>query len=645
MSAKETKMANPDSATLEARYAQERDKRLRPDGMQQYTSLSAEGDKPFANDPWFGLGQQQDGQQEAGPLKDGDDIQFLIIGAGHAGLLAGGRLVEAGFSAKGMCLVDAAGGFGGTWYWNRYPGLQCDVESYIYMPFLEETGFMPKQKYASGEEIRQHCERVASHFELRGQFSTRVLSATWDEGRRRWVIRMRKERGGDGEEMTVFTQFLIPASTIFTEPRMPKLAGFDELRANIPVFHTARWDFDCTGGSPTDPTLSKLRGKRVGVIGTGATAVQVVPQVARWAGHLHVFQRTPSYCGPRRQQATNDTAWTRDVATGPGWQRNRRLNFDTFFDGEKRSADHPDLVADGWTQLARGFAGFIGGPRFVTPENVAEHARALTEMDTPLAEQARAHVRETVVADPATAERLQPWYPMWCKRPTFQDEYLPAFNQPNVTLVDTDGRGVERFTPRGLVANGVEYELDVLILATGFLLATGADSAPAELFGIPIVGRNGRRLKDKYGSADYGTMHGIATNGFPNLLYPGLGNGAGSPNLTAVFDIESTHLANVLKEATRRAPDPTKVVVEVTKEAEDAWTDEVEKHALWFSVVLGCTPGYFNHEGAALRHASSNAELRRQAMRRTLHGGGMAMYEQIVREYDAKGDIAGFEIS
>ncbi|PSN75589.1 putative monooxygenase [Corynespora cassiicola Philippines] len=641
-------MALPDATDLEARYAQERDKRLRPDGMQQYSRLPSEQETPLAHDPWLGLGGQQ-GQQE-GPLQDGAEVQFLIIGAGLVGLLAGGRLVEAGFSAQGMCLVDVAGGFGGTWYWNRYPGLQCDVESYIYLPFLEETGYVPSQKYASGEEIRQHCERVAGHFGLRGQFSTRVLSATWDEGRRRWVVRMRREGGGkgadgkQGEEFTVLSQFVIPASTIFTAPRMPKLDGFDELQANVPVFHTARWDFDCTGGSPTDPTLSKLKGKRVGVMGTGATAVQVVPAVARYAGHLHVFQRTPSYCGPRRQKATDKAAWARDVATGPGWQKARRLNFDTFFDGEERGPDHPDLVADGWTQTARGFAGFIGGPRLVTPETAADHANALRELDVPLAEQARARVRD-LVADPATAERLEPWYPMWCKRPAFQDEYLPAFNQPNVSLVDTDGKGVERCTARGIVVNGVEYELDVLILATGFLLATGADAAPAELFGIPVTGRNGRRLKDKYGSPDFGTIHGIATNGFPNLLYPGLGGGAGSPNLTAVFDLEATHLANVLKEAARRVDDPSKLVVEPTKQGEDAWTDEIEKWALWYSVVLACTPGYFNHEGATMRLGAAGPEHRRLAMRRVLHGGGMAMYERIVREYDAKGDIEGFEVS
>jgi cation diffusion facilitator CzcD-associated flavoprotein CzcO len=266
-------------------------------------------------------------------------------------------------------------------------------------------------------------------------------------------------------------------------------------------------------------------------------------------------------------------------------------------------------------------------------------------MDVPLAEQARAHVRNSVVKDQATAERLQPWYPMWCKRPTFQDGYFSAFNQPNVTLVDTDGKGVERCTPRGLVANGVEYELDVLILATGFLLATGENVAPAELFGIPVVGRNGRRLKDKYGAADYATMHGIATNGFPNLLYPGLGGGPGSPNLTAVFDLEATHLANVLKEAARRVTDPTQLVIQPTKQAEDAWTDDVEKRALWYSAVLACTPGYFNHEGATMRLANSDPEQRRLAMRRVLHGGGMAMYERMVREYDAKGDIEGFEVS
>ncbi|KAF2994620.1 hypothetical protein E8E13_003481 [Curvularia kusanoi] len=635
-------MTASDTVDLQGRYAQERDKRLRQDGLQQYTRLPTAGDDILADDPWINFGKQQEAQENTGPLRDGDDIQFVIIGAGHAGLLAGGRLVEAGFPADKMCLVDVASGFGGTWYWNRYPGLQCDVESYVYMPFLEETGYIPTSKYASGEEIRQHCERVAAHFALRGQFSTRVLSATWVEERRRWCIRMRCERNGD--EMTVFSQFLVPCSTIFTEPRMPKLPGFDELRANISVFHTARWDFESTGGSPTDFTLSKLKGKRVGIIGTGATSVQVVPHVARWAGHLHVFQRTPSYCGPRNQQATDHSTWSSNVATGPGWQRARRLNFDTFFDGEQHAADHPDLVADGWTQLARGFSGFIGGPRRVTPETVEEHARKLYAIDSPLAEKVRAMPLD-IVEDKTTAERLQPWYPMWCKRPTFQDEYLPTFNQPNVELIDTDGKGVERCTARGLVINGVEYELDVLILATGFLLATGENQAPAELFGIPVIGRNGRRLKEKYASPDYATMHGIATNGFPNLLFPGLGGGTGSINLTATFDIESTHLANVLREAASRVPDPTQLVIEPLKEAEDAWTDEIEQYALWYSVVIACTPGYFNHEGATMRLAGADPVKKRLAMRRVLHGGGMAMYAQFVREYDARGTIEGFKVS
>ncbi|KAH7043303.1 hypothetical protein B0J12DRAFT_198722 [Macrophomina phaseolina] len=634
-------MAIPDPSVLENRYAQERDKRLRPEGFEQYVALRG-ADEPLADDPWIG---QQPETREAGPLQDGDNIQFLIIGAGHVGLLAGGRLVEAGFDAQDMCLVDVAGGFGGTWYWNRYPGLQCDVESYIYLPFLEETGYVPAQKYASGEEIRQHCERVAAHFGLRGQFATRVLSAEWDEGRRRWVVRMRREREGEAAaEMTVLAQFVIPASGHFTAPKAPKLEGFEDLRRNIPVFHTARWDYGCTGGSPADPSLTELRGKRVGIIGTGATAVQVVPQVARWAGQLHVFQRTPSYCGPRRQKATDADGWSRDVASGPGWQRARRLNFDSFLSGEDHPPDHPDQVADGWTQLGRGFAGFVGGPRLVSPKTLDEHARALYELDVPLTERARARVRHEV-ADQATAERLLAWYPGWCKRPTFHDDYLPAFNRPNVTLVDTDGRGVERCTARGLVANGVEYELDVLILATGFALAAGSASAPGALNGVRIVGRGGRRIEDKWAAPDFGTLHGIATNGFPNLLFPGLNGGVGSANLTGTFDIMSVHIANVLKEASRRAQDPAALVIEPAKAAEDAWTDEVEKRALWFSVVRACTPGYFNHEGATLRQEPKSDEERRLGARKARWGGGVALYERIVREYDARGEIEGFEVS
>lgn len=636
---KET-MSTSDRSGLEARYAQERDKQLRPEGFEQYIPLRG-ASEPLASDPWIDTHSSK--ALEDAPLRDGDDIKFLIIGAGHVGLLAGGRLVAAGFDgARDIRLVDVAGGFGGTWYWNRYPGLQCDVESYVYLPFLEETGYVPASKYAAGSEIRRHCERVAAHFGLRGLFATRVVGAEWDEGRRRWVVRMRRERGG--AEMTVFAQFLIPASGHFTAPKAPKLPGFDDLRRTTPVFHTARWHYDQTGGSPEDPALTKLQGKRVGVIGTGATAVQVVPQVARWAEHLYVFQRTPSYCGPRRQQPTDRNAWARNVASGAGWQRARQLNFDSFLSGEDIGPGHPDRVRDGWTELGRGFAGFVGGPRLVTAETVDEHARALAELDAPLVERAREHVRRQV-ADPATAEKLLAWYPGWCKRPTFHDDYLPAFNRPNVTLVDTDGRGVERCTSRGVVANGTEYELDLVILATGFSLASGPESAPGALNGVRIVGRGGRRIEDKWGAPDFGTLHGIATNGFPNLFFPGLSGGVGSANLTGTFDIMATHIANVLAVASRRAGDPAALAVEPAKKAEDAWTDEVEKRALWFSVVRACTPGYFNHEGATLRPQAKSDEEHRLAARKARFGGGVGLYARIVDEYDAKGDLAGFEIS
>ncbi|KAK7540016.1 putative monooxygenase [Phyllosticta citribraziliensis] len=627
-------MASQVASALEEKYAEERDKRLRPDGFAQYVDLRQ--DAPgLAADPWIDY-EALASQEPA--LKDGDDVQFLITGAGHISLLFAGRLVEAGFDPKGICLVDTAGGFGGTWYWNRFPGLTCDVEGYIYLPFLEETGYVPKQKYSSGEEIRQHCERVAAHFNLRGLFSTTVLSQVWDESKKRWVVKMQQNRGPGREKLDfeVTAQFVYTGSGLFTSPKAPKVPGFEDFRRSRHVFHPSRWDYEYTGGSPVDPSLVKLKDKVVGIVGTGATSVQIVPEVAKWAKHLYVFQRTPSYCTPRPQAPTNPEAWS-SVASGKGWQKARRHNFDKFTSNDPEPVD---LINDGWTEH-RSFAGLVGGPKAITPQNFDEYAKYLFELDVERAEKVRAHV-EQQVQDPTTAEKLKAWYPGWCKRPTFHSEYLPTFNRANVTLVDTQGQGLERFTARGVVVDGVEHELDLMILSTGYGLATGNEAAPGFRNGITVVGRGGRHIQEKWGAADFGTFHGVLTHDFPNMIIPGLSGAVGSANLTSTYDMIAQHAANILKTAAQRASDPKSLVVEPSKQAENEWTTEVQKRAIRLAIFASCTPGYFNHEGTA---GKKSLEQKMLDAKRALWGDGIFSWQRIVEEYDAKGDLEGIEVS
>ncbi|KAK7515020.1 putative monooxygenase [Phyllosticta citriasiana] len=627
-------MSSQVASALEEKYAEERDKRLRSDGFAQYVDLRQ--DAPgLAADPWI----DYDALASQEPiLKDGDDVKFLITGAGHISLLFAGRLVEAGFDPKDICLVDTAGGFGGTWYWNRFPGLTCDVEGYIYLPFLEETGYVPKQKYSSGEEIRRHCERVAAHFNLRGLFSTTVLSQVWDDSKRRWVVKMQQNRGPGREklDLEVTAQFIYTGSGLFTCPKAPKVPGFEDFKRSRHVFHPSRWDYEYTGGSPGDPSLAKLKDKVVGIVGTGATSIQIVPEVAKWAKHLYVFQRTPSYCSPRRQVATDLENWS-SIASGKGWQRARRHNFDKFTSNDPEPVD---LINDGWTKH-RAFAGLVGGPKAITPQNFQNYAKELFDLDIERAEKVRAHV-EQQVQDPTTAEKLKAWYPGWCKRPTFHDEYLPTFNRPNVTLVDTKGQGVERFTDSGVIVNGIEHELDVMILSTGYGLAIGNEAAPGFRNGIAIVGRDGRRIEDKWGAADFGTFHGVLTHGFPNMIIPGLSGAVGSANLTSTYDMIATHAANILKAATQRASDPERLVVEASKEAEEEWTSEVQKRAIRLAIFATCTPGYFNHEGAA---AKKSMEEKMLDAKRALWGDGIFSWQRIVEEYDARGGLEGVEVS
>ncbi|USP77312.1 uncharacterized protein yc1106_04586 [Curvularia clavata] len=602
--------------SLVERYAEERQKRLRRDGNAQYVDLHSTDLQDLAEDPWA---DYEAIAKTDGPLHDGDNIRFLITGAGHNGILFAARLIDAGFSPKDIVLVDVAGGYGGTWYWNRYPGLMCDVEGYCYLPLLEETGYIPKHKYSYGAEIRHNANLIAARYGFQGMFCTKVDNYVWDDAKGCWIVKLTQSLGRvrPPTELTVKAKYVFIAGGILDTPKVPNVPGFTEFRKNRQVFHTSRWDYTVTGGSQEQPAMTKLQNKTVAIVGTGVTSVQAVPELAKWAKHLYVVQRTPSYCGERAQKPTTAEDWAK-VADGPGWQARRCANLNSFISAEPEPID---LVNDGWSHnQAR--AGLIGGnPGPVDLGKPDKHINRLLEMDRPIAEELRARV-DKVVKDADVAEKLKPWYPGWCKRPTFNDDYLETFNRSNVTLLDTDGKGIERFTERGVLVGGQEIEVDVLVLGTGFLLSTLL--TPSDRLGAPILGRGSRNIDDKWLGSDTGTLFGIAMHGFPNMFGFFSSGGGGSYNQTSMYDVVASLTAYVVAEASRQSSDPEKLVIEPSADGEEKWTSEVAKRAAWYSALTICTPSYFTMEGKATTAPTSPEEAILKAKNASWGGGHTA---------------------
>lgn len=638
-----TKTTDPALAlrATQAKYRHEASKRLRPDGLAQYVELKdAESDrfKALAEDPWVDHATLN--AQEPAVKQDGK-YKFLILGAGYGGLLHAARLLQAGAakSPDDIRMVDAAGGFGGTWYWNRYPGLRCDIESYIYMPLLEETGHMPSENYATGNELREHAERIAKHFRVdnKALFRTTVHSATWNETEQLWTVKVTTDRG-PGEtavDLQFQAQYVFIASGILTKPQVPKIPGLETFAGDM--FHTARWNYSVTGGSPTDTDLTKLNGKRVGIIGTGATAIQAVPHLAKHAKELYVFQRTPSAVHFRGLKKTDPEQFQTKIAAKKGWQLDRQLNFQSYLNNAPEPGQ-TDLVNDGWTKMPA-YSALMGTPGVIvepTPEKIAEHVWKLQEMDLQRAERTRALVDE-VVHDTATATKLKAWYPVWCKRPTFSDDYLPCFNQPHVHLIDTDGRGPSSATSTGIVFEGKEYPLDILVLSTGYRSPAIGNGSPAVKTGIEIYGRNHRSLDEKWQSQGATTLHGLCTNGFPNLFFVGPTQAGTAANWVMVIDIGVRHLAYIIAEAEKRGKD----ILEASVEAERAWMMECLKRAAFFSAVGGCTPGYINSEGQGLTPGADPAEMMKKASAAG-YGEGVMSYMKVLEDWRAAGQLEGY---
>ena len=550
-----------DPAELRERYRLEREKRLRGDGNNQYAEVAGDLAK-YEEDPYITEKIVRD------PLVL--ELDVLIMGGGNGGMLAAARLEEAGI--KNFRIVEKAGDFGGTWYWNRYPGAQCDIDAYIYLPLLEETGYMASQKYAYAPEIYAHAQRIGRHYGLyeRALFQTQVRAQEWHEEEGRWHV---KTDRGD----LLKARFVVMCSGPLNRPKLPGIPGISQFKGHM--FHTSRWDYDYTGGN-SQGGMTKLADKRVGIIGTGATAVQCVPYLARDAGHLCVFQRTPSAVDERRNKPT-DPAWAQSLA--PGWQERRDHNFSAILSGIPQEED---LVADRWTDLFKVLGELLSSSN-ESPMSAEEFAYQTEIADFKKMNEIRARV-DAIVQDKATAEALKPWYKQWCKRPTFNDEFLPAFNRPNVTLVDTHGKGVERLTETGAVVDGVEYPLDCLIFATGFEVGT-AYTRRSE---CEVHGRDGLALS-QYWANGMRTFHGFLSHGFPNCFHMGLTQTGLAPNLTYMLNHQSKHIAYLVKEAGARGLKS----IEPTTEAEAEWVRTVSQPGFMSDYQSTCTPGYYNGEG------------------------------------------------
>ncbi|PPJ54694.1 hypothetical protein CBER1_06018 [Cercospora berteroae] len=608
--------------TLQQRYEQERAKRLRSDGTAQYIDARSKEVEGLAKDPWV---DHKDPRIQNPPLKDGSKIKFLIAGCGHHGLLSAARLIDAGFSNNDIVNVDNAGGFGGTWYWNRYPGLMCDVEGYCYLPLLEETGYIPKHRFPYGAEIREQNERAAKHHALQAQFCTRVDSYVWDALRGHWNVEMTRRIEEHEKLFTVHAQFVILAGGVLHIPKLPNLPGLQEFRANKHIFHTARWDYDYTGGRQEHLDMVNLKDKTIAILGTGATAVQAVPALAKWAKHLYVVQRTPSYCGVRSQTET-DAAMMEQLSQ-KGWQKKRRTNLAAYM---ANSGDEygPDLVNDGWTHTPAG-AGLLGSKgSIIEAKDINVHIDRYFELDKERTALVRQRV-DDIVKNKTTAEQLKPWYNSWCKRPTFNDDYLEAFNKFNATLIDT---------------NGKEYEIDALVLATGFTPTTFEASSPASGLGATILGVNGLNMNDKWNSMQDPPLWGLTKSEFPNMFgWYETGSGV-SYNLTGIYDATSQHVAHILAKANENTNPGDKVVIESTKEAEKQWGNEVAKRANFFALLPTCTPSYFTSEGKYSVKRLSPEEESRMA-RLVAWGGGPVEWQEILEAYQEKGNLEGLRVT
>jgi cyclohexanone monooxygenase len=591
-----------DVPALRQRYRQERDKRIRKEGHAQYSIIPSE-DEELGHSDFYLLPAPRN------PIAD--DVDAAVLGGGFAGLVAAVALKQAGVT--NLKVIEAGGDFGGTWYWNRYPGLQCDTESYVYLPLLEETNYVPTKKYCEGPEIFAHCQRIGRHFGLYdgALFGTTVRSLRWDDSIKRW--RIVTEQGDE-----VRSRFVVMAIGLLNKPKLPGIPGIRSFKGHS--FHTSRWDYKYTGGDSTGG-LVKLNDKRVAIIGTGSTSIQVVPFLGQYAKHLYVFQRTPSYVSERDNRPT-DPDWAQSLKRG--WQDARRRNNAGTLMGFPSGVE--DLVCDSWSEVSRNLQATLDA--MGNPKLAPEKMRELREMEEFKVTQRVRHRIESIVTDKKTAEALKPWYRLACKRPCFNDEYIHTFNRPNVTLVDvSQTKGVELINERGLVANGIDYDVDCIVYSTGYEF-TGD---PKGRYGLDAIeGRDCLSLYD-YWADGFSTLHGVMSHGFPNLFFTGYTQVA-IGNVSAMYEQQATHIAYI----TRQAMAGRAATVEPSQEGQDAWgkimrESAIDDAALWRE----CTPGHYNGEGAESYRSPFG----------DLYGPGFYAFDALLNAWRDKGDLQGLVLA
>jgi cation diffusion facilitator CzcD-associated flavoprotein CzcO len=575
---------------LRSKYQEEQFKRLRTDGLKQFVSLKdkfAELDSDPYADPTF----------TRAPITESTEV--VIVGGGFAGMLTGIDLQKSGVTD--FRIVEKGGDFGGTWYWNRYPGCMCDVESYTYLPLLEETGYMPTERYAGAPEIFEYCQLLGRTFDLydRALFQTVITGAVWDDSAGRWIVTTSR---GD----TISSKYIVIAGGILHKPKVPGIPGIETFKGKM--FHTTRWNYDYTGGGPRE-FMDKLGDKRVGIIGTGATAIQAVPKLAEAAQDLFVFQRTPSAVGVRNNGPT-DEAWFKSLKAG--WQEERVVNFTQSVTGAKPAVD---LVNDGWTDVM--------WTNTQAAADSPEHLAAMEVSDFQTMEKLRRRV-DSIIEDPETAAKLKAYYGKNCKRVCFHDDYLPAFNKPNVHLVDSEGKGIERVTETGVVVDGVEYPIDCLIFASGFEVQTDLDSR----VGFDPIGRDGVSLSESWSHGAH-TLHGVLSGGFPNMMVISLVQAGFGTNFVHFLGRSARHVAELIGACEAQGI----ATIEATPESEEGWL-----MVLYGAIgggadyVATCTPGYFNSELAAPDE---------KAAKGLVFAGSLLDYHAHLDEFRAAGDFPG----